>query len=143
MERTAQSQYIIGCISLLSNRLTQFGDDFLPDLSFKQWFLLMMISKMGPDEINVNSIAEFVGTSRQNVKKMLLPLSEKGYVTMQKSTTDARALSILLTRKAKTYLTKNENLADKKTEQLFSSFTDEQLNSLVINLRQLLQTLSE
>ena len=143
MERTAKSQYIIGCISLLSNRLTQFGDDFLPDLSFKQWFLLMMISKMGTDEININSIAEFVGTSRQNVKKMLVPLSDKGYVTMQKSTTDARALSILLTKKAKTYLTKNADLADQKTEKLFADFTDEQLNFLVTNLRQLLQTLSE
>lgn len=143
MERTAKSQYIIGCISLLSNRLTQFGDDFLPDLSFKQWFLLMMISKMGNDEINVNSIAEFVGTSRQNVKKMLVPLSDKGYVTMQKSTTDARSLSILLTKKAKTYLTKNADLADQKTEKLFADFTDEQLNFLVTNLRQLLQTLSE
>ena len=122
MERTAKSQYIIGCISLLSNRLTQFGDDFLPDLSFKQWFLLMMISKMGTDEININSIAEFVGTSRQNVKKMLVPLSDKGYVTMQKSTTDARALSILLTKKAKTYLTKNADLADQKTEKLFADF---------------------
>ena len=143
MERTAKAQYIIGCISLLSNKLTQFGDDFLPDLTFKQWFLLMMISKMGPDEIIVNSIADFVGTTRQNVKKMLLPLSDKGYITMQKSKTDARALSIILTRKAKNYLIKNAALTDDKTEQLFAEFSDDQLNSLVSNLRLLLQTLSE
>ena len=80
MDRTEKAEYIIGSISLLSNKITLLGDTIFPDITFKQWFLLMMISKIERQDKNLNSIAEVVGTTRQNVKKMLLPLQSKGYV---------------------------------------------------------------
>ena len=46
MNRTEKEEFIIGSISLLSNKITLFGDSIFPDITFKQWFLLMMISKM-------------------------------------------------------------------------------------------------
>ena len=78
MDRTENEEYIIGCICLLSNKIIGFGDAMLPDITFRQWFLLLMISKMGENEKNINSIAEFTGTTRQNVKKLLTPLERKG-----------------------------------------------------------------
>lgn len=54
-----------------------------------QWFLVIMISKMEIEEKSLNSIAEFVGTSRQNIKKMLISLENKGYVRVLKSEFDA------------------------------------------------------
>ncbi len=42
-----------------------------------------MISKMEIEEKSLNSIAEFVGTSRQNIKKMLIPLENKGHGYMK------------------------------------------------------------
>ncbi len=78
----------------------QFGDLMLTDITFPpQWFLLMMISKMEQQEKNINSIAEFVGSSRQNVKKMLNLLAGKGYVLIEKSSSDKRALNVNLTPK--------------------------------------------
>lgn len=77
MNRIDKEEMIIGYITLLSNKLTQFGDNILPDITFKQWFLLIMISKMEIEEKSLNSIAEFVGTSRQNIKKMLIPLEKR------------------------------------------------------------------
>ena len=80
MARTGREEFAMGAISLLSNRLAGFGEGMLEDLTFRQWFLLTMISRMDPGEKNVREVAEFVGTSRQNVRKMIVPLERRGYL---------------------------------------------------------------
>lgn len=137
MDRTENEEYIIGCICLLSNKIIKFGDQMLPDITFRQWFLLLMISKMS-DEKSINSIAEFTGTTRQNVKKLLTPLESKGYVMIKKSSSDARALQVELTEKTYRYFADNAEPAAAETDRLFSSFSDAQINSLTKNLGKLL-----
>lgn len=137
MNRTENEEYIIGCVSLLSNKITQFGDSILPDITFKQWFLLIMISKMELQEKSINSIAEVVGTTRQNVKKMLVPLENKGYVRIEKSDSDARALKVELTEKAYQYFTENDASAARETNRLFSAFSTEEIDGLVCTLKKL------
>lgn len=138
MNRTENEEYIIGCVSLLSNKITQFGDSILPDITFKQWFLLIMISKMELREKNINSIAEVVGTTRQNVKKMLVPLENKGYVRIEKSNSDARALKVELTEKAYQYFTDNDAATACETNKLFSAFSTEEIEGLACTLKKLL-----
>ena len=138
MNRTENEEYIIGCVSLLSNKITQFGDSILPDITFKQWFLLIMISKMELREKSINSIAEVVGTTRQNVKKMLVPLENKGYVRIKKSDSDARALKVELTEKTFQYFTENDASAIRETNKLFSAFSTEEIDGLVCTLKKLL-----
>ncbi len=138
MNRTESEEYIIGCVSLLSNKITQFGDSILPDITFKQWFLLIMISKMELREKSINSIAEVVGTTRQNVKKMLVPLENKGYVRIEKSASDARALKVELTEKAYQYFTENDASTARETNRLFSTFSTEEIDGLACNLKKLL-----
>lgn len=138
MKKIEKEEYIIGCISLLSNKLTQVGDHILPDITFKQWFLLIMISKMEMEEKNVNSIAEFVGTSRQNIKKMLTSLEAKGYVVVSKSTLDARALKVDLTDKTYQYFIDNADNVAKETNKLFESFSMDEINRFVCCLDKLL-----
>jgi len=138
MDRTENEEYIIGCICLLSNKIIKFGDQMLPDITFRQWFLLLMISKMSDKEKNINSIAAFTGTTRQNVKKLLTPLESKGYVIFKKSSSDARALQVELTEKTNKYFAQNAESAAAETDRLFSSFSDAQINSLKKNLGRLL-----
>lgn len=141
MNRTEKEEYIIGSISLLSNKLTQFADAILPDITFKQWFLLMMISKMELQEKSINRIAEFVGTTRQNVKKLLTPLEAKGYVIVGKSTQDTRALKVELTDKTYQYFADNADVAAQETNQLFKQFSIDEINCLVCNLEKLMNCL--
>lgn len=138
MNRTENEEYIIGCVSLLSNKITQFGDYILPDITFKQWFLLLIISKMELQEKSINSIAEVVGTTRQNVKKMLVPLEKKNYVRIEKSNSDARALKVELTEKAYQYFSENDASAARETNRLFSAFSTEEIDSLACTLKKLL-----
>ena len=138
MSRTENEEYIIGSVSLISNKIMKFGDSIFPDITYRQWFLLMMISKMECQEKSINSIAEFVGTTRQNVKKMLVPLEKKGYVIIAKSSSDARALRVELTEKTYQYFSENDEPTIRETNKLFSTFTDEEIDSLACALGKLL-----
>ncbi len=141
MYRTEKEEFIIGAISLLSNKLTQFGDRLLPDITFKQWFLLMMISKMEAEEKNINLIADFVGSTRQNIKKMLIPLEAKGYVIVNKSDNDARALKVSLTEKAYKYFSENDAPTASAANQLFHLFSNAEIDNFVYNLQRLIDCL--
>jgi DNA-binding MarR family transcriptional regulator len=96
-----------------------------------------MISKMDIDEKNINSIAKFVGTTRQNIKKMLKPLETKGYVIISKSQQDARALKVELTQKTYQYFIDNDASTTYKANQLFEMFSDEEVNEFMNNLQKL------
>lgn len=143
MNRIDKEEIIIGYITLLSNKLTQFGDNILPDITFKQWFLLIMISKMEIEEKSLNSIAEFVGTSRQNIKKMLIPLEKKEYVRVLKSELDARALKVELTEKSYKYFDDNEDITAQKANELFGLFSIDEIDSLMAALGKLVYSISQ
>ncbi len=138
MNRTEKEEYIIGFISLISNKTAQFGDLMLTDITFPQWFLLMMISKMDQQEKTINSVAEFVGSSRQNVKKMLNLLAGKGYVMIEKSSSDKRALNVNLTQKTRQYFSDHDALATAEINKLFSAFSMDEIDHLASALKKLL-----
>ena len=117
-------------ILLLANKLQVIGDRILPDLTLKQWFLLLMISKMDADEKSVNTISSFIGSTRQNVKKMLSHLEFKGFILIHKSQKDSRALNVELTKKSYQYFTDNANNAAKKVNSLFSGFSDKEIDTV-------------
>ena len=141
--RTGKENYILGAISLVSNELNGFCGSFLSDITFKQWFLLMMISKMEKGEKSVNLIADFTGTSRQNVKKMLIPLEKKGYVSVTDSEKDGRALSVELTDKTYKFFFDYDGRIAKATDLLFKSFSDAELDLFVSSFRKIIATLEE
>lgn len=138
MDLKEKKEYIIGYISLISNKIVKFGDLIMPDITFRQWFLLMMISKMESKEKTINSIAEFVGSSRQNVRTMLNSLEKKNYVIISKSNIDTRALDVKLTKKAYDYFDTNDELTDNEINKLFSYLTVEEIEALENSLKKLL-----
>ena len=135
--RTGKEHYVIGAISLISNELNNLGGA-LKGITFKQWFLLLMMSKMERGKKSVNEIAEFAGSSRQNVKKMLTGLKEKGFVTVEKSESDGRALSVELTDKAYKFFFETEGIVASETRALFEGFTDQELDAFILLLKKLI-----
>lgn len=138
MNRTTKEELIFGSILLLSNKMQIWGDALLNDLTLKQWFLLMLISKMNMQNPTIIEIAEFTGTSRQNVKKMLQHLEAKEYVCIAKSKTDGRASSVTLCKKTFDYFTDNEQKATKEVNQLFSEISEDDLDATNRTLNKLL-----
>jgi len=127
MDRAVQQQYVFGAILLLANKLQVWGDDLLDNLTVKQWFLLMFISQMNTTEPTVHQIAEYTGTSRQNTKKMLEHLHEQGFVAINPSSADGRALSVKLTLKTGAYFRQNAGIALTAVSELFTGLPDADL----------------
>ena len=143
MDRIERSEHLFGSILLLANRLQTWGDGLVEDITFKQWFLLLLISKMVTPNPTVTEVADFAGTSRQNVKKILSILETKGYVCLNRSGSDARALNVLLTDKTFEYFRTNEDKAANAVIKLFSEVSDEELNSAIAAAGKLLAALEE
>lgn len=141
MNRTLKEEYIFGSILLLSNKLQIWGDGILSDITLKQWFLLLLISKMDDKEPTVKEISDFTGTSRQNVKKMLSVLENKEYVAITKSDIDARALKVELTNKTYEYFSGFEKTGNEAIHTLFTNSTDQELEVTTTTLQNILKIL--
>ena len=139
MARSGREEFAMGAISLLSNRLAGFGEGMLEDLTFRQWFLLTMISRMDPGEKNVREVAEFVGTSRQNVRKMIVPRERGGYLETSRSKRDARSLDVRLTPKAERFLSEKTPLVEREARRLFSGLSDGEMDALVAVLKRVME----
>ncbi len=142
MSKARKGQFIMGAVSLLSNEFNGFGDSVIKELTYKQWFLLLMISRM-EGENNINAIADFVGTSRQNIKKMLVPLEKGGFVAVRKSKSDMRSLIVGLTDKAFEFFKENDMKIAAETEKLFSPLSDEEMDVLTAALKKLMHCIEE
>jgi len=138
MSAAGKETFVMGAVSLLSNKFAGFCDNQLGDVTYRQWFLLMMIQRMGDGEKSLAQIADFTGTSRQNVKHMATTLEQRGYLAMTPSTTDRRATSVSLTRKGKYLLTHRQDALSAETERLFEPLSPTEVDSLAVGLQKLL-----
>lgn len=120
MSDKENQQFIFGCVFLLSNKLQLLGDKVTQEITLKQWFLLNMIQKMDNKSPNFMEIAKVIGTSRQNVSKMISILEKKGMVKLQLSKTDQRAVYVTLTQKCFDYFASKENAGNTLLDTLFS-----------------------
>lgn len=144
IDRELYEQFIIGAISNLSNRFSRFTDSLHSGITFKQWYLMMMMARMEDDAPkNVRDIAEQTGTTRQNVKKMLASLEDKGFVTSKRSSTDGRALDIDLTSKAYRYFRDEGSEVERKIDELFAPLSDADLQAVVTVIQSLVDCLDE
>lgn len=137
------AQLLFGGSLILANRIQSYGDTLFEDFSLKQWFLLVTILNMPEQNPSINMISIRSGTSRQNIKKMLNLLFKKGYVNLEKSLNDSRALSVSLTPKARAYLTDNEDFGITLTERLFRGISDANIKNVNEVYSKLFENLNE
>lgn len=130
MDWIQKAQITFGNILIVANKIQSKGDGLFDDLSLKQWFLLIIVSNMPETDLSINRIAEVNGTTRQNVRKMLEIMRNKGYVELCQGKKDARTLEVQLTNKTKEFLKANEELGILYTRQLFEGVKEEQLDTV-------------
>ena len=127
MDRATIEEYVFGSILLLSNKMQVWGDEILEDLTLKQWFLLVLISKMDSLNPTINEVSSFSGTSRQNTRKILEQLEQKKFVRIKKSKTDSRALNVTLLNKTHEFFNQFDKKGKEKLNHLFLNVSDEEL----------------
>lgn len=101
---------IFGNICEISNRLETIGNDFLEDLTTKQWFFLAILSNFINNPPTLSKMSSLMGSSHQNIKQIALKLEKKGFININKDNKDKRSLRISMTKKAIEY---GNNFTDK------------------------------
>jgi len=139
MTQREHQQYIYGIVFLLANKLQLAGDKVTQELTLKQWFLLNIMQQMDNKKPNYNDISKAVGTSRQNVSKMISALNRKGMVELHPSQTDQRAIYVSLTQKCFDYFLSKENAGNTHLDKLFSGISLEETEQVAVLLGKILQ----
>ncbi|MEN6389042.1 MAG: MarR family transcriptional regulator [Syntrophomonas sp.] len=121
MDELEQKAYIFAAIFAVSNKLQVLGDAFDENITIKQWLFIVGVSKFS-EPPTVSEVANFIGYSRQNAKRMALALDERGYITITKDKNDARALRISLTQKSTEYFAKRSQRELEFLDKLFTGF---------------------
>ncbi|CAM3205560.1 MarR family transcriptional regulator [Paenibacillus taichungensis] len=131
--------YVYGSIFTLSNRLQLLGDRRYKDLSLKQAFVLWNISLYDDYFLNLHDIAQIVGTSSQNVKKIINILEKKGFAKVGRDEIDRRSLRVALTSEGKEYYLVRGKEEEQYMEELFTDFDDKMLMGLYQGLYKLME----
>ena len=131
---------------LFANKLQVLGDRSSGEITMKQWLLLIMVKNLRerdivvgnePEEITINKLADFMGYSRQNAKKTLALLEQKGYVRTEPCQTDKRSKVITLTPKSYQYFNEYEKMGDDFLDLVYDGMDDEEIMRLYTTFKKI------
>lgn len=128
-------KYIFGEIFLVSNKLQTIGDEFLEELTMKQWFFLAIIDEFFKhSEPSITEISTVMGSSRQNVKQIALKLEKKEFVAIKKDEKDSRILRVSLTKKCYDYWHDRYEKDDDFLQHIYKGMEEEELIQMLKSL---------
>lgn len=140
MNELKQKAYIFGTIFTLSNKLQILGDKFDENITTKQWLFILGVSKF-QDPPTLSEVANYIGYSRQNAKRIAAALQNTGYVIISRDKNDARALRIELTLKCKEYFRNRDEREIEFLEKIFAGFDAELTDGFYKGLLKLAQNI--
>lgn len=130
MDTINQMALIFGNIFALSNKLQILGDKTDDYMSMKQWMLIAALAKSGKESLSISELAEIIGTSYQNVKKMAVILEKQNFLALQKNPSDARVVLISLTEQCKEYFSQRENIENDFLLSIFDGIDEKTIFDL-------------
>jgi DNA-binding MarR family transcriptional regulator len=136
MNDLEQKAYIFAVIFTLSNKLQVLGDEFDKNITIKQWLFTVGVSKF-KNTPTISEVANFIGYSRQNAKRIAADLHERGYVRIVKDQNDARASRIELTSKCTGYFEKRNFKEIEFLEKIFTEIDADLTHSVYEGLTKL------
>lgn len=125
-----QERAIFNTLFVVTNKLQTIFDNHIPQLSLKQ-FLLLSTVRQSKETMTFTQLGELLGCSRQNIKKIADVLTKKGFVTIQKSPADPRAMCIYPTEKADTYFQTDFSKYQEELKYLFEGYTENEVKTLL------------
>lgn len=120
-------QAIFSSIFVLQNRMQTAGEKLQTQISMKQWLLLVMTACC-PEPRTLTNVGNFIGCSRQNIKKLALALEKKGFVRLLSGGNNS--VCIELTDKVDQYAEEMGERHLQSLKLLFSDFNEEEIEQL-------------
>ena len=131
-----QRKAIFSTLFIAGNKLQTLFDNHIPEISLKQ-FMLLSIVRQSKEALTFTQLGTLLGCSRQNIKKLADVLMKKGFITIQQSPHDTRALCICPTEKVNDYFTNDFFKYQEELKYLFEVYSDEEIETLFILLSKL------
>ncbi len=127
---------IFSTLFIAGNKLQTLFDNHIPEVSLKQ-FMLLSIVRQSKEELTFTQLGNLLGCSRQNIKKLADVLMKKGFITIQQSPHDTRAMCICPTDKVDDFYENDFSKYQEELKYLFAVYTDEEIETLFILLSKL------
>lgn len=131
-----QRRAIFSTLFIAGNKLQTLFDNYIPEVSLKQ-FMLLSIVRQSKEPLTFTQLGNLLGCSRQNIKKLANVLMKKGFITIQQSPHDTRAMCICPTEKADAFYVNDFAEYQEDLNYLFEVYTDKEVETLFILLSQL------
>ncbi len=127
---------IFSTLFIAGNKLQTLFDNHIPEISLKQ-FMLLSVVRQSEEPLTFTQLGNLLGCSRQNIKKLADVLRKKGFITIQQSPHDTRAMCICPTEKVNDYFINDFSEYQEKLKYLFEVYTDKEIETLFILLSRL------
>ena len=131
-----QRKAIFSTLFIAGNKLQTLFDNHIPEVSLKQ-FMLLSIVRQSEENLTFTQLGNLLGCSRQNIKKLADVLRKKGFITIQQSPHDTRAMCICPTEKINDFYTNDFSEYQEKLKYLFEVYTDQEIETLFTLLSRL------
>lgn len=131
-----QRKAIFSTLFIAGNKLQTLFDNHIPEVSLKQ-FMLLSIVRQSKEKLTFTQLGSILGCSRQNVKKLADVLIKKGFITIQQSPYDTRAMCICPTEKVENYFQNDFAKYQDELKYLFEVYTDKEIETLFILISKL------
>ena len=131
-----QRKAIFSTLFIAGNKLQTLFDAHIPEVSLKQ-FMLLSIVRQSKEQLTFTQLGDLLGCSRQNIKKIADVLAKKGFITIEQSPNDTRAMCICPTEKANDFFLNDFSKYQEELKYLFEVYSDREIETLFILLSKL------
>ncbi|MCI8648049.1 MAG: MarR family transcriptional regulator [Firmicutes bacterium] len=131
-----QRKAIFSTLFIAGNKLQTLFDNRIPEVSLKQ-FMLLSIVRQSKEQLTFTQLGNLLGCSRQNIKKLADVLVKKGFIIIQQSPYDTRAMCICPTEKVNAFFLDDFSEYQEELNYLFEVYTDKEIETLFILLSKL------
>lgn len=130
MDLMRDQKFVFGSIQIVANKKETLLERELKefDITFKQWFLTIIIENTFDTPPTLKEVAKAMGSSYQNVKQVALKLEQKGLVSLEKDKKDARVTRIRLTEQSYKFSQTIQARAAIFTENLFMGIGHDEMS---------------
>ncbi|APH19285.1 MarR family transcriptional regulator [Clostridium botulinum] len=133
--------HVFGMLFLLCNKLEALGNNFLGELTTKQWFFMLILMNFFKEPPTLSELALEMGTSHQNTKQIAIKLEEKGFLVVKKDTKDKRVLRLTPTNKIEKYVKLRKDKDHFFIEKFFNVLTKEEVKNIYGSFTELLDNI--
>lgn len=145
IESLKDRKFVFGSIQIVANKMDTLLERDLKeyDITFKQWFLTIVVENSFDSPPTIKETAKAMGTSHQNIKQIALKLEQKGLIALEKDKKDARVTRIRLTDLNFKLTERLQTKAAFFTENLFLGITEDEMAKARIVLYKMMSNLAK